>query len=104
MCSNDHCGKPNPLEVLQALLRRRHSPHVIASARERVLDPAPPEWIGFHDEDEHWFWALLIARHWIHSSPNLCKGRGLILPDPKALSSRTEISPTLNYWRMRSCP
>jgi hypothetical protein len=64
MSANDDHVEPNPLETLQALLRRRHSPpHVISSARERVLDPAAPKWIGFHDEDGHWFWALLIVRH-----------------------------------------
>jgi hypothetical protein len=70
MPTNDHHVKPNPLEAFQALLRRRHSLHVITPARERVLDPAASEWIGFHNEDGHWFWALLIVRHWIHA-PNL---------------------------------
>jgi hypothetical protein len=55
MSANDNHVKPNPLEALQALLRRRHSLHVIPPARERVLDPATPKWIGFHDEDSHWF-------------------------------------------------
>jgi len=31
-----------------------------------MLDPATPEWIGFHDEDGHWFGMLLILRHWHH--------------------------------------
>jgi hypothetical protein len=52
---------------VQALLRRRHSLHVISSAQERVLDPATPEWVGFHDEDGHWFEMLLILRHLLHA-------------------------------------